>query len=254
MRSTLVRLTACAVLVAASAPLAARQAPSVTTTEARTIIDRHLAAIGGAKSFEGVTSMRAAGTLAMPAQGITGTVEIKAARPNKTLLKATIEGIGTLESGFDGEHGWTIDPMMGPSLLTGKQLDEAKFDAVLESTFLDASRYTSLTAAGTETFDGRKAHRVNAVNALGARSAEYFDVETGLHAGSVSTRETAMGPVEVTSIMRDYRKAGTTLQPHQLVQKMMGVEQVVTLDRIEFNAVGADAFAMPPAIKALIGK
>jgi hypothetical protein len=241
------------VLVAASVPLAARQAPSVTT-DARAIVDRHLAAIGGAKSFEGVTSMRAAGTLAMPAQGITGTVEIVAARPDKTVLKATIEGIGALEGGFDGEHGWTIDPMMGPSLLTGKQLDEAKFDSVFASTFLDASRYTSLTAAGIETFDGRKAHRVNAVNALGGTSAEYFDVETGLHAGSVSMRETAMGPVEVTSIMRDYRKAGTTLQPHQLVQKMMGVEQVVTLDRIEFNAVGADAFAMPPAVKALIRK
>lgn len=253
MRSTIVRLAACAVLVAAPAPLAARQAPSVTT-EARAIIDRHLGAIGGAKSFEGITSMRAAGTLAMPAQGITGTVEISAARPNKTLLKATIDGIGTLESGFDGVNGWTIDPIMGPSLLTGKQLDQAKFDSVFESTFLDASRYTSLTAAGIETFDGRKAHRLNAVNALGDKSAEYFDVETGLHAGSLSTRETAMGPVEVTSIMRDYRKAGTTLQPHQLVQKMMGVEQVLTFDRIEFNAVGADAFAMPPAVKALIRK
>lgn len=253
MRSTIARFTACAVLVAASASLAARQATSVTA-DARAIVDRHLGAIGGAKSLEGVTSMRAAGTLAMPAQGITGTVEIAAARPNKTLLKATIAGIGTLESGFDGAHGWTIDPIMGPSLLTGKQLDQAKFDAVFESTFLDASRYTSLTAAGIEVFDGRKAHRLDAVNALGDTSAEYFDVETGLHAGSVSTRETAMGPVEVTSVMRDYRKAGATLQPHQLVQKMMGVEQVITLDRIEFNAVGADTFVMPPSVKALISK
>ncbi|HUF24687.1 MAG TPA: hypothetical protein VMN81_11200 [Vicinamibacterales bacterium] len=253
MRSLIARLTVCAVLAAASAPLAARQAPSVSA-DARAIVDRHLAAIGGANSLEGVASMRAAGTLAMPAQGITGTVEIAAARPNKTLLKATIEGIGTLESGFDGVHGWTIDPIMGPSLLTGKQLDQAKFDSVFESTFLDASRYASLTAAGIETFDGRKAHRVNAVNALGDTSAEYFDVETGLHAGSVSTRDTAMGPVEVTSIMRDYRTSGTALQPHQLVQKMMGVEQVLTLDRIEFNSVGADAFAMPPAVRALVRK
>jgi hypothetical protein len=196
--------------------------------------------------------MRASGALAMPAQGISGTVQVSAARPNKMVLKAEIAGIGTLESGFDGERGWTIDPLMGPSLLTGKQLAQAGFDAVFESTFLDAARYTSLVAAGIETFDGRRAHRVNAVNVLGDASAEYFDAETGLHAGSVSTRETAMGPIEVTSIVRHYRKAGGTLQPHQLVQKMMGVEQVITLERLEFNTVDAAAFAMPPAVRALL--
>jgi hypothetical protein len=61
-----------------------------------------------------------------------------------------------------------------------------------------------------------------------------------------------MGEIEVTSFVRDYRKTGDTLQAHQLVQKMMGVEQVITLDRFEFNTVAPDAFAMPPAVKALI--
>lgn len=240
-----------AVLVAASVPAAAQQ-PSSVTPEAKAIIDRHIAAIGGAKALEGVTSLRASGTLAMPAQGITGTVEISAARPNKTLLRAEITGIGKLESVFDGERGWTIDPVMGPSLLTGKQLDQAKFDAIFENTFLDPSRYTSLTAAGTATFEGRKVNRIEAVNVLGDKSTEFFDAETGLHAGSISTRETPMGSVEVTSVIRDYRKAGDTLQAHQLVQRMMGVEQVITLQTFEFNTVTADAFVMPPAIRALI--
>jgi outer membrane lipoprotein-sorting protein len=250
MRNVIVRFTAIAVLVAASLPVAAQQAPSVTP-EAKAIVDRHVAAVG-AKSLGSVKSMRASGALSMPAQGITGTVEISAARPNKTLLKAEIAGIGKLESAFDGERGWSVDPIMGPSLLTGKQLDQARFDAVFDSTFLDLTRYASLTAAGTATFDGRKMHRLDAVNTLGDKSTEYFDAETGLHAGSISTRETPMGTVEVTSIIRDYRKVGTSMQAHQMVQKMMGVEQVITLEKFEFNTVPADAFAMPPAVKALI--
>lgn len=251
MRNLIVRLTAIAVLVAASLPLAAQQAPSVTP-EAKAVLDRHIAAVG-AKALGSISSMRASGALSMPAQGITGTVEISAARPNKTLLKAEITGIGKLESAFDGQHAWTIDPITGPMLLTGKQLDQAKFDAVFDSTFLDAARYTSLALNGTATFDGKKAQRVDAVNALGDKSTEYFDVETGLHIGSVSTRETPMGTVEVTSTMRDYRKIPNgTLQPHQLVQKMMGVEQIITLDKYEFNTVPAGAFAMPPAVKALV--
>lgn len=251
MRALILRFTAVAVFVAASVPLAAQQTAS-TTPDARAIIARHLAAIGGTAAMSSITSMHAAGALSMPAQGISGTVEISAARPNRTLLRAEIGGIGKLESGFDGERGWTVDPITGPMLLTGKQLDQAKFDAVFESTFLDPARYTSLTAAGVEMFDGRKAYRVDAVNALGDKSAEYFDVDTGLHAGSVTSRETAMGPVEVTSLVRDYRKAGGTLQAHQLVQKMMGVEQVIIFERIEFNTVAPDAFAMPPSVKALI--
>lgn len=248
MRASAVRLTALAVLVAASAPSAAQQALSVTP-EVRAIIERHEAATGTKKD---ISSVRATGTLAMPAQGITGTVEIVSAPPNRMAMKAVIGGIGTLESGFDGERGWTIDPIMGPSLLTGKQLDQARLDSSFEERFLDSSRYTSLTAAGTETFDGRKAHRIDAVDANGDKSAQYFDVETGLHSGSVSTRETPMGSIEVTSFLRDYRKVDGLLQPHALVQKMMGVEQVVTIERIEFNVVKPDAFALPPAIKALI--
>jgi hypothetical protein len=141
---------------------------------------------------------------------------------------------------------------MGPSLLTGKQLEQASFDAAFDGPFHDLSRFTSLAAAGTEEFDGRQAHRVNAVTASGDTSAEYFDAGTGLHAGSVSTRETPMGAIEVTSIVRDYRKAGTALQAHQLVQRMMGVEQIITLEKFEFNVATADTFAMPPAVKALV--
>ena len=251
MRISILRSTALAVCVAASLPAAAQQTPSVSP-EAKAIIARHVTALGGEAAMKPFTSMRASGALSMPAQGITGTVQIIAARPNKTLLKAEIAGIGTLESGFDGERGWTIDPIVGPSLLTGKQLDQARFDAVFEGPFYDLSRFASLTAAGLETFDGRQAQRVNAVTVSGDASAEYFDVATGLHAGSVSKRETAMGPIEVTSFVRDYRKTGGTLQAHQLVQKMMGVEQVITLDKFEFNTVTPDAFVMPPAVKALI--
>ena len=248
MRVTHIRLIALAVSLAAL-PVSAQESASGITPEARAIVARHLAAVGQATPH---ASMRATGTLAMPAQGITGTVQIVAARPNKTLLKAEIGGIGTLESGYDGTHGWSVDPIMGPVLLTGKQLEQTKFDAAFDGPFHDLSRFTSMAAAGTETFDGRQAHRVNAVNAQGDRSAEYFDAATGLHAGSVSTRETAMGAIEVTSFVRDYRKVGGTMQAHQLVQRMMGVEQIITLEKFDFDVAGPDTFAMPPAVKALI--
>lgn len=243
-----IRLSTLVLFLAAAVAVSAQQ-PGVTP-EARAIVERHIAALG--PDDPSVTSMRATGTLSMPAQGISGTVEIVAARPNKTLLKAQIPGIGSLESGFDGERGWSVDPIMGPALLDGTALEQAKFDAAFDGPFHDLSRFTSLAAAGTETFDGREVHRVNAVNARGDASTEYFDVATGLHAGSVSTRETAMGAIEVTSIIRDYRPERGSLQAHQLVQQMMGVEQIITFEKYEYNVATAETFAMPPAVKALI--
>ena len=250
MRTSSIRLAAAFVFLLGAVPAPA-QTPAGITPEARAIIARHVAAVGTSDPAA-VTSMRATGALSMPAQGINGTVQIVAARPNKTLLKAEIAGIGALQSGFDGERGWSVDPIMGPSLLTGRQLEQAKFDANFDGPFHDLSRFTSLAAAGTEEFDGRQVHRVNAVNAAGDASAEYFDAATGLHAGSVSTRETPMGAIEVMSIVRDYRKAGGALQAHQLVQRMMGVEQVIKIETFEFNVATADTFTMPPAVKALV--
>ena len=61
-----------------------------------------------------------------------------------------------------------------------------------------------------------------------------------------------MGAMEVTSIIRDYRKEGSALQAHQLVQQMMGVEQVITLEKFEYNVATSETFAMPPAVKALV--
>lgn len=230
--------------------LSAQEQPAGVTPEARAIVERHLQALG--PDDPSVTSMRATGTLAMPAQGISGTVEVIAARPNKALLKAQIPGIGALESGFDGERGWSVDPIMGPALLDGTALEQAKFDAAFDGPFHDLARFTSLTVGDQATFDGKPVHQLHAVNIRGDKSTEYFDVETGLHVGSVSTRETPMGPVEVTAIIRDYRPEGGSLQAHELVQQMMGVEQIMKLERFEFNVATSDTFAMPPAVKALV--
>lgn len=230
---------------AAPATGAAATAPP----DARTLVARHLDAVGRAA---GITSTRAIGTLAMPAQGITGTVEVLSARPDRSLLRAEIPGIGQLESGFDGTHAWTIDPIMGPALLDGRQLAQTRFDARFDGPFADLAQFSTLETVGRETFDGRDTWRIRVVVDGIGEAAHFFDVETGLHAGSIMTRETAMGPLEVTSMLRDYRRAGPVLEPHEVVQRMMGVEQIVRFTEIRHDDLPADAFAMPPAIRALV--
>ena len=86
----------------------------------------------------------------------------------------------------------------------------------------------------------------------GNEQVEYFDVETGLLLGYEASRVTPMGPVPITAVMRDYKKFGALMQPTMLVQRTLGLEQIVRITAIEYNSVPATAFDAPPAIKALI--
>ena len=220
---------------------------------ARSIIDRHIEAVGGRKALTAHTSHRVRGTMSIPANGISGSLEIVAARPNKMRTRVSIPGVGDVEEAFDGTRGWSVSPMTGPMLTTGTELEERKFDAEYDGDLREDSRYEYLKTVEKTTFDGRPAYKIAAKRKGGtSEDIEYYDVETGLKAGGEATRNTPMGAVNVTSTQTDYKKFGDVLIPTVLKQKMMGIEQVLTLTSVEFDVVDPSAFEMPAAIKALI--
>jgi len=231
---------------------AAMRAAQAALPSAREIIDRYLAASGGSKAMLAIKTVRAHGTLAIPSQQMSGSFEMIAMRPNKAIMRATIGGIGQIEEGFDGKVGWSIDPLSGPSLVTGKALgeraDESWFDAALHAP--DFVR--QMTVVGRETMDGRQAYHVKVVLLSGVEQSEYFDVENGLQIAMVATRETPLGPMPSTTMFREYRKFGALTLPVTHVQRVLGAEQVVTLAGYEFDTVQATAFDLPAVIKALI--
>lgn len=77
---------------------------------------------------------------------------------------------------------------------------------------------------------------------------------SGLAIGSEAVRVTPQGPVPTVTVLREYRRVGAVLQPTVLVQRALGVEQVVTIAEYELDRVMDSAFARPPAIAALVGR
>jgi hypothetical protein len=244
-----------------SAPLYAQapapKVPAVATAstaelpDARTIVDRHIKAIGGREAILAHKSMHATGTFSIPTSGITGPVEIFGAAPNRVLLKQTIPGIGDVTEGFDGTNGWSVNPMMGPAVKTGKELEQTKLDADFYAELRDPKRYTLKTIEKT-TFDGRDCFKVSVKRPDGSEDFDFYDVATGLRAGSIATRETQMGTVTVSNVESGYKKFGALTQATVLTQKAMGVEQKITLDAVEYDKVDPAVFQPPAAIKALI--
>ncbi len=239
------------------APLYA-QAPAKTETaaalpDAREIINRHIKAIGGREAILAHKSMHATGTLAVPASGISGPMEIfGATNPDRVLVKTTVPGIGDITEGFDGSHAWSMSPMTGPMLKVGKELTQTKLDADFYSELRDPAKYPAVKTIEKTTFDGRPCYKVSVKRIDGIEDFDFYDVATGLRAGSINTRESPMGTLTMTSIEREYKKFGKLSQATTVTQQVMGVEQKITLSTVEYDHVEPSAFEPPPAIKALI--
>jgi hypothetical protein len=236
----------------AAEPPKPQEGATARLPSARSVLDKHLAAIGGRQAVLSHTSTRATGTLSMPAQGVTGAVEIYGAQPNRTLLKVSLDGVGEVLEGFDGTHGWSISPMTGPMLLEGKQLDEKRFDSEFHGELRNDNRYVSLTTLERVDFEGRPCYKIRLVRKTGGEDIEFYDVATGLKAGSITTRETQMGTVTGTAVERNYKKFGNLLQPTMVTSQVGGLQQVITITAVDYDHVPASIFELPAGIKALL--
>jgi hypothetical protein len=230
----------------------AKPAPPAALPSARSLVDRHLAAIGGREAVLSHSSTRATGSFSVASAGMSGGLEVFAAKPDKSIVRIKIAGVGEIVEAFNGKHGWTTSPMTGPMLLEGKQLDEKRFDADYYSDLHDASRYESMTTVELTEFDNRPCYKVRLVRKNASEDFEFYDVKTGLKAGRIATRETPMGTVTGTSVETDYKKFGKLLLPTTVKNRLMGVEQVITIETVEYDAVSPSVFEPPAEIKALI--
>jgi hypothetical protein len=236
----------------AKAPESAKASDKSALPTARALIDRHIKAIGGRQAVLSHSSSRATGTFTVTGQGLKGTLDVIAAKPNRNMVKINLPGLGEIVEGHDGQHAWTNSPMTGPMLLEGRQLEDKRFDADYYSELHDDGRYQSMTTVERVDFEGRPCYKVRLVRKNGSEDFEFYDADTGLKAGRVATRETPMGTMTGTTVETDYKKFGNLLLPTTIKNTIMGVQQIITIDTVEYDNVPASAFEPPAEIKALI--
>jgi hypothetical protein len=241
---------AIAALVVASSgrPVAAQD----SLPAARVIVDRYVAAMGGEAAFAKVTSIHATGRVSIPQQGISGTADVQTARPNKARLVVEVAGIGHIETGYDGKVGWNIDPQSGPALAKGDELVEMGETNWFDAPLRKADHLREMTTVEKTAFDGHPAYKIHIVYPSGREEFAYFDVDSGLDLGHEGKKATPMGTLPSTEIFRDYKTFGDVKQATTIVARVLGIEQVVSIDTCVYNTVPPNAFDLPPAIKALI--
>ncbi len=218
----------------------------------RDVIDRYVEAIGGKQAILGQGAQHAKARVEVLAQGVAGDMDIYAAPPNKMYTSIEFAGIGSVRAGFNGETGWMIHPAMGPMVLEGRMLDQTRHQADVASALHPETLIASVEAVEKTDFEGQTCYKVKVTTRWDEEYFEYFNVESGLMVGVERSQASPMGEVPTTTVLSDYRKFGGVLSPSKSVQRVMGMEQVITVLEVSDMEPNDTLFAIPQQIKALL--
>ena len=219
---------------------------------AKDVLRRHVEATGGEAAWSSKTQMRSTGALEVPSAGLKGTLEMIAVAPNKVLTTVDIEGMGKTSSGTDGTDGWSIDPMRGPALMDDKQLAQLRQESNFRLDVELAKDPKDAQVTGLFDFEGAPCWRVTMKPAGGTGEMHrFYDKETGLLRGMGMKMPTPMGEIPATVVTSDYKDFGGIMLSTRSVMKVMGQQQVMTVEEVAWDGVDPKAFELPAEIKAL---
>jgi hypothetical protein len=242
---------------APAAPAAtAPAAPAKSLPDAREILAKSVTAIGGREAWEKIKSVEIKGSMSMPAANIKGPMTSQVSSPNKMLTVIELAGVGTIRQGFDGTTAWSVDPISGPRLLEGKELETMTREADFLKDVDPAKRWDKVETVGEGDFGGFDCWKLEATKD-GSTSTHWYEKSTGLPRGFSAEIDTQLGRIPVTTVMVEYKEFtgagfGSVQFPARTETTQMNQKMISLIESITFDAVPAEAFALPKEIAALL--
>ena len=239
------------------------------------ILDKFIAASGGAQRLAGLTSIDAKGTsVGFGGFGGGGAVEVVAKAPDKRstiILFKEETGRGDQIRSYDGKIGWVRTPLnvLGEYQLSGGDLDGARFDAQLSfpgqiKTILTnlktgpptsitdlpgPSSQTSLQSVATD-----QTHSVDVVQGTGPRGllvTLFFDRQSGLLLRELRYGASPIGRVPTQIDYADYRDVNGLKLPFRITYAWLDGRDSIQLNEIKTNVPVDEAkFGRPAPLKA----
>jgi hypothetical protein len=223
--------------------------------KADALLDKYVEALGGKAAFGRIHSEISNGSMEFPAMGLKAKVITYNTEPNLHMTEMTLEGIGKIQEGNNGEVAWSLSAMQGPRVKDGDEKAETLLASRLNAESMWRDIYTKVETVGTETFDGKDCYKVAMTSKAGSTQTRWLDKQSGLMLKSVNKTKTAMGEIESESIFADYRKDGEILHPHKVAITAGAIKMAITMDSVQYNAeIPKDKFDVPAEIQALLKK
>ncbi len=252
MRSTRTfRVAACATIaiIALAAPV--QQARAQALPSAKSLLEKHDAAVGGRAAMEKHSSMHESVALSIAAMNVSGTMETYHAKPNLYLLKQSFAG-GEVLTGYDGKTAWIIAPGQGAQVLDSTTAAALKGQADFLGAYYDPARIKSAETVEITDFEGQRCYQVKIVHKDDTEAMIYFDSASGLRAGQSQSAKMMGQDMQSTMVMSDYKDFGGIKMPTKRIQRLPMAEVVMNITSVEFDKVDPSTFALPDAVKALV--
>ncbi len=238
-------------LAAVALAMTAGAADAQQLPPAQQIVDKYVQAIGGRAAIARHQQRKTVAEMSIPANGMTMTMEVYQAAPNKVFTKMEMAGMGTFTSGYDGTLAWANNPMQGPRILEGAELNETLRQADFAGVLDPAKAYTTMQTAGEKTVAGRACWNVKMTHASGIDVHNCFDKESGLLVQTALKQQSQMGEMEVEMNFSDYREFDGIKMATKTSMSMMGQEMTTTVKSVSHAPIDASVFAVPAEVRAL---
>ena len=220
--------------------------------DADELIARYVEAIGGRDAHADPTSIRTSGAMSIPGMGLEGEFELIQIPDVGSRMNSSMPGLGEIMAGFDGEVGWSLNPMAGPQLMEGAELEHMAERTRLAATLRDPELVLERETVDEVEVDGRPCYRVRLVWASGRESFDCYSTETGRLIRSEDVQVSEMGEVPTITEFSDYREFRGMVLPTRIVQRTMGMEQVMEITSVTVDDADADDLTPPAQIRTLL--
>jgi len=217
------------------------------------LLARYVDALGGENALRQHDSSTRKGKMAIAAMGMEGSTTMHAAAPDKMVMNIET-GMGAMSQGYNGEIGWSDNPMTGAQVLDGDQLANMKLQADFYAPLNYAEHFPTMETVEEVDWNGQAAYKVKVLSTSGRESHQYFAKDSGLLLGTEGVQEGPMGESEVKLSFSDYKEFEGVKIPAKTTIDVAGMQIEQTVETVSFEDVDAAAFEPPEAVKAQIKK
>jgi photosynthetic reaction center cytochrome c subunit len=215
-----------------------------TLPSADQLLDKYLAAIGGADGLQKITSRVQKGTLtAFGGQHFP--VDVFSKAPDKRVSVMHLQG-GDSVTSFDGKQGWLSVPGR-VHMMSAAENDAARIDADFYFALHVKSLYQKFRVETGEKIDGHDTYLVVGRSEGKPPLRLYLDKESGLLLRLVRYAETPLGRNPTQIDYADYRDANGVKVPFRWTLSRPGNRFTIQVEQVQQNVPVDDfKFAPPP--------
>jgi len=175
-------------------------------------------------------------------------------RPMKFRSEAEFQGMKII-SAFDGENGWSINPMMGsndPQPMTAEQLDRMKIQADYDGMFYNyKDKGYTVEFMGKEPVDDIETYVLKLTRPNGDIITSYIDAENYVILKTKSKMKIQGVDTEAETIFSNYKYVDDILVPFSIETKMNGKTVMqMTFDEFKYNVDLDDSIFEMPEVTA----